>query len=58
MGPSRKLPEHIETKMLEYLQARNISGDPIQKFIFKKEVDEYLTERNLLTYFGGSLPSM
>ena len=57
MGPKRKLPKHIEDHMLSYLRFRNEINDPIQKFIFKKEVDIFLSARNLLHFFQGNIPS-
>ena len=42
--------------MLDYLRFRNQSCDPLLKFYFKKEVDEYLIDKDLLHYFNGHLP--
>ena len=43
--------------MLEYLRERNQKEDPILKFHFKKEVDEYLIAKDMLHLFNGSCPS-
>ena len=57
MGPTRKLSLAVEKKMLDYIQDRHDRGDPLMKVDFKREVDDYLTFKNLLHNFGGSLPS-